>query len=927
VSAIRAALYAGEGLPSPARRLARDRLGVLVLAVVTALALTAAQTTVVSNVHLTGAVDANWRGAYDILVRPAGAVPPLERTGGLVEPNFLSYAGRGGITLAQLTQIRALPGVELAAPIAVAGYLSYMLSNPTLYTDTLPDHPTVFELTFRLITSDGLHEIVLEREQADVLVDSQYSPDAIKGVGIRLETGRTANGRVHLYGAFTQRLPPIRSPLIAVDPTAEQALLGPGAVSLERFSLIADRAHLTAGSVNPVLIPPEFALSELQYRQGDEYDPQSPVVPVVVNRGLLADLRAELTVVQVGHSIDTIPEGSSGASIEAARQLAGPGLTTVGTTIRDLSAGLRPFEPADYTVLWPGSGPMEGGYWEVAVPQAYDTTLVDRPAYDAASPRPGSQAPTFRVTSLGPVGPDGRPAGEVRLQPGVDPSSVRIGVEAGYRQVVTQQLPVARGFLSRTAYDQPFHFAPIGSFDLATQSLPDNPLNYVPLGAYDPPTTTLVAAPDGAPLPGPRIVHPTLNPAGFIDVPPLAITDLQGATLLRGDAPIDAIRIRVAGLAGFDALARASVERVADEIRALGLDVQIVAGSSPQPVELYVPGYFVDRSPAADLGYVAQDWTTLGAAQRVEVGLGDANTVLLGAALAAALLLAVALEVARVAARTREVVVLRACGWPRGRVRRWLVDEALLAGGLTAAVAVAAWRIADGALIALATGLALAAVLPASALLAAQAALRAGDPGGRQRGDAWAGVPRRGPLRVWGPVSLGLRSALGRPARTSVLVAALAVASSGLALGAVTVAGTAARVGPTRLATALSADLRPAQLALLGLTVAGTLLAAGLLLRGEVADRRRELMSLAAAGWPRSRIARSLAAQRAVTGLAAAAAAAVLAWVAAWPVALQQGVLPAIIAAVLAASVVAWGGLLVRVPGMGLSASLEGDAS
>ncbi len=928
MSKLLATLPGDDGLPSPIRRLARDRLGSLVLVVVTALAVVAAQTTVASNVRLTGAVDANWRGAYDILVRPAGAVLPLEQTNGLVEPNFLSYAGRGGITLAQLAQVRAVPGVEVAAPIAVAGYLSYTLSQPTLYTDTLPLRPTVFELTFRLVTDDGLHDVVLEQQTADLLADSRDSAEKTKEVGVHLGEFGYPDGSVAWGGAFTERLPPIRSPLIAVDPVAEQALLGPGTLSLDRFGLIADRAHLTAGSVDPALIPPEFALSQLQYKQGDQYDPQSPVVPVVANRGLLAALRAELTVVQVGHSIDAIPdlgEGHDGATIAAAEKLAGTTRTTIGTTTRDLSAALRPFEPADYTVLWPGSGPQDGGHYSTAVPQAYDTTLVSRPGYTVISPRPGSGAPTYRVTPLGPVDPDGQPAGTIKLQPGVDPSSVRIGVEAGYRKLVTQQLPVAQGFLSQTPYDQPFHFAPIGSFDLSALALPDNPLDYVPLGAYDPPTTTLVAGPDGTALTSPVAVHPTLNPAGFIDVPPLAITDLAGATLLRGDAPIDAIRVRVAGLAGFDALARERVERVADAIRALGLDVQIVAGSSPQAVELYVPRYFVDQAPAADLGYVAQDWTTLGAAQRVETGLGDANAILLGAALAAALLLAAALEVARVAARTREVAVLRACGWPRGRVRRWLVDEALLAGALAALVAVGAWRLADGAALALAAGLALAAVLPGSALIAAQVALRASDPGGRQRGDTWTGVPRRGPLRVRGPVTLGLRSALARPARSVVLVAALGVASAGLAVGAVTVADTAARVGPTRLAAALSEDLRPAQLALLALTVGGSLLATALLLRADVADRRRELLGLAAAGWPQARIARSLRAQRAVTAAAAAAAAAVLAAAAAGPVALQAGTLPATVAALLAASVAAWGGLLAPVPGARASSPLGED--
>ena len=207
MSKLLATLPGDDGLPSPIRRLARDRLGSLVLVVVTALAVVAAQTTVASNVRLTGAVDANWRGAYDILVRPAGAVLPLEQTNGLVEPNFLSYAGRGGITLAQLAQVRAVPGVEVAAPIAVAGYLSYTLSQPTLYTDTLPLRPTVFELTFRLVTDDGLHDVVLEQQTADLLADSRDSAEKTKEVGVHLGEFGYPDGSVAWGGAFTERLP------------------------------------------------------------------------------------------------------------------------------------------------------------------------------------------------------------------------------------------------------------------------------------------------------------------------------------------------------------------------------------------------------------------------------------------------------------------------------------------------------------------------------------------------------------------------------------------------------------------------------------------------------------------------------------------------------------------------------------------------
>ncbi len=229
------------------------------------------------------------------------------------------------------------------------------------------------------------------------------------------------------------------------------------------------------------------------------------------------------------------------------------------------------------------------------VPTLNAVSLMLRPDYAARSPRPGSLTPTFTIASKGLANADAAP-----VRPQVEAGTVEVGLEPAYRTLRSVPLAVARGFRSTGPYDQPFYFAPITTFDLGRLVLPSNPLNYVPLGAYDPPATELVAGPDGRALPEPVPMHPTLNPAGLIAVPPLAMTNLEAARLLRGDAPIDAVRVRVRGLTDFGSEARRRVERVASRIAELGLDVDIVAGSSPQPVEVYVPAYRVDRQPPGD---------------------------------------------------------------------------------------------------------------------------------------------------------------------------------------------------------------------------------------------------------------------------------------------------------------------------------------
>lgn len=56
-----------------------------------------------------------------------------------------------------------------------------------------------------------------------------------------------------------------------------------------------------------------------------------------------------------------------------------------------------------------------------------------------------------------------------------------------------------------------------------------------------------------------------------------------------GKAPLSAIRVRVAGVESFDAVAREKVRLVAEDIaRTTGLTVDIVMGSSPAPQRLTV---------------------------------------------------------------------------------------------------------------------------------------------------------------------------------------------------------------------------------------------------------------------------------------------------------------------------------------------------
>ncbi len=91
----------------------------LLLATTAFTVLTAASRT--AQLRTVGTVTAHFTPAYDILVRPRGSRTGLETQTGTVQPNFLSGI-YGGITMAQYHQIAQIPGVQVAAPIAMVGY-------------------------------------------------------------------------------------------------------------------------------------------------------------------------------------------------------------------------------------------------------------------------------------------------------------------------------------------------------------------------------------------------------------------------------------------------------------------------------------------------------------------------------------------------------------------------------------------------------------------------------------------------------------------------------------------------------------------------------------------------------------------------------------------------------------------------------------
>ncbi len=188
-----------------------------------------------------------WRTTYDILVRPPGARNSVEEDYGLVEANFTSGL-RGGISIEQVQTIREIPDVEVAAPIAVLGYIPIGLDA----TYQIAPAPGVYLMERSLVVDEGP---TLWEDAFGIYVYSGPVPPDVSRTQEHLEGFFYSES-----GTYRNSHPSVYLLLAAIDPEQEAAL-----VNLDRALLQGE--YLT--SEEPLLIrredtsnwPPELRVA------------------------------------------------------------------------------------------------------------------------------------------------------------------------------------------------------------------------------------------------------------------------------------------------------------------------------------------------------------------------------------------------------------------------------------------------------------------------------------------------------------------------------------------------------------------------------------------------------------------------------------------------------------------------------------------
>lgn len=767
-------------------------------------------------------VDAGWRGTYDLLVRPADA-PSLSAGGHQLVP--LDYLGlrTSGITRAEWQAIAQLPNVEIAAPVAALGWLKNSSPGVGVELDTVqPEVVYNVELRGTIAGQDAVHlngliAFTNSRDEVDVGFRDYAGPDPVSlGMG---------------------DLPATWGLVVAIDPAAEDALIG--------LTHYTDGKYLSTGTSE--VFDPIFNRTAI-------------AVPILTaaRSPIPGDLKVTVSTVD-GVTPDQVKAifDASGSMTRDELQAAIEGLVATGSlnrisgddaSLRDLLLPLRLtgiFFGSDGQLI---STPENRGGGTAAND---DVVLVPSLAGYGPSSDSGAE---LSLTGQGAwqdvIGPELAAA----RPPGWIPPEATFGGDATVYRDLKVTVPPA------------FLLTPVGTYD--REAIDDEfagAANYAPLGIYAAIPRTLVADASGRAVDQP--VPVSINPAGLNPQPPVGLTNLEAAEALRGDHFIDAIRVRVHGIAGYTPDAVGRIETVAQQIvETTGLRVDVIAGSSPVDVRVAVPG----------VGIMSERWTTLGTAAEIVTGAEGLSAGLLAAALGVVIAYLAAFGAFLVGDQAVELGILRRIGWRRRAVIGLVGMQAIALGfvaaaltlGLVLVLAAAAGRRIDGWALG-AAALAVLAAHPAAAALAGFARL-----GGRRTN---ASSRERRPSHTRGGL-IGMAAAFAAEAPGRAVTAGVATALALTVAGLVAVIEIAAggELRTTIFGTAVSVRLAPYHL----LAAAGALFGAGaLILDGALLTVERRLPivgTLRAVGWRSNAIRRLITLETVLPAMIAGVAAAVV---------------------------------------------------
>ena len=865
-------------------------VGVLVAATAFTVLTAASQT---AQLRTVGKVSSNFAPAYDILVRPRGARTAQENKTGTVQPDFLSGI-YGGITMAQYHQIQQIPGVQVAAPIAMVGYaqLQATIFVPVPAGALAGSGRQLYRISTTWVSDNGASSVAQPPGYLYVTPLRLTQPANGNGpvtdgtgTGCVLGNGSSPPSGTNPFGAAAQSYTSCWSRVNQYDLPSLPG--GAGVNHTEAGYYVDWTIPVLIAAVDPDAEAKLDGLNKalVSGRYLKENEAGGVTVPVLASYSSGMNEYAQTTLQQLT-APSAMPDMNAGW-VSAQSSAPGRTVATVRTTAQQAYAAVLKelgSSVTRITRLGPGrqsvsTGTAVTGYWSVG-PVDYQRTGA------------GGLTPSQVVN-----GPSVWSTGSL-ARVAMDDEDSQYRTVTSHAKVTAQAASAGGSPLALIKVAGVFDAARMRSFD---------PLSQVPLGAYQP----VVAAP--ASTASSRVLHgdllPSQNLGGLVSQPVNLITTLSALPALENSRsyvgvpaadPISVIRVRVAGVTGADALSRERINAVAQQIeQSTGLDVDIVAGSSPSPVTIDLPAGKFGQPPLT----LSEDWVKKGVAVAILNAVDRKSVLLFTLILVVSVLFVGNAATAAVRGRRRELGVLAAVGWRRSRLFATVLGE--LAGiGLAAGLLGAAIALPVSA------GLGLSAS-PGRALLAVPVAMAVSVVGGLA--PAWLAARADPVSSVRPPVlavhrahqprgitSLALLNVARTPGRTLVGVVSLAVGIAALTmLTAITFAFRGLVVG-SLLGDAVAVQVRGVDYIAAGATVALGVLAVADVVFLNIRERAAELATIRSFGWRDTALARLVVTEGAIIGVTGSLAGAGLGLAAA---AWFAGQLPARLLGVAAASV------------------------
>jgi len=192
-----------------------------------------------------------------------------------------------------------------------------------------------------------------------------------------------------------------------------------------------------------------------------------------------------------------------------------------------------------------------------------------------------------------------------------------------------------------------------------------------PVDLYTPQHSMILADGAGNPV-EPRPMIPLPMKDAYYTGAPDALTTMDAASIFYGDQPpISSVRVVVSGVEERSEESQKKIEQVAKEImEKTGHQVEIMLGSSAGKVHIQLGG-----AKAGEIGLVEEGWQQKGVSWKIEDQISAANRWLFFYLLVIIFILSYTVITHSLLKRSAEFSMLRAIGWPRGKMIQVLLYE------------------------------------------------------------------------------------------------------------------------------------------------------------------------------------------------------------------------------------------------------------